>query len=107
MRYAFDIDVVNRKGEVQLKTAVFDVDGQQKMSVSKFILSESIAEALEKYQFKDIPFRKLIAWAIDLDKNSYVDLDDEERALFEKAIEQSDLLPFVKYQVFSVMEAKK
>jgi hypothetical protein len=96
--------VVDRKGTQITQQRIVEADGKQKLEVAPVWLSDSVAEAFEKHEDRSVPYRKLMGWAIDLDKTGSVEIKPEDMQLFISAIESSALLPFVKFQAMSLIE---
>jgi hypothetical protein len=96
--------VVDRKGTQITQQRVVEIEGKQKIEVSPVWLSDSIAEAFEKHEDRSVPYRKLMGWAIELDKTGSVEIKPEDMQLFISVIESSALLPFVKFQAMSLIE---
>lgn len=104
MNINLKILVTDRKGEQVTAQRVVEREGKQQLEISPIWLSDSVAEALEKHDDKNLPYRKLMGWAIDLDKTGSVEVKEEDMQLFKQAIETSALKPFVKFQAISIIE---
>jgi hypothetical protein len=96
--------VVDRKGAQITQQRVVEIEGKQKLEVAPVWLSDSVAEAFEKHEDRSVPYRKLMAWAIELDKTGSVEIKQEDMQLFISVVESSALLPFVKFQTMAIIE---
>lgn len=99
--------VTDRKGTQVTRNRIVEKDGKQQMELSPVWLSDALAEAFEKHDNREIPYRKLMGWAIDLDKTGEIDIREEDTQLFIQAIETSGLMPYVKFQAVSLVEGVK
>ena len=105
MKLNFRTLVTDRKGTQITQQKVVEIDGKQKLEINPVWLNDSLAEAFERHDDRSLPYRKLIGWAIELDKSGEVEIKPEDVPMFVSVIESSALLPFVKFQAISLIEA--
>jgi len=104
MRINFHTLVTDRKGTRITQQRVVEVEGKQRLEILPIWLSDSLAEAFERHDDRSLPYRKLIGWAIELDKSGEIEIKADDMQLFKQVIESSALLPFVKFQAISLIE---